>query len=444
MNVLLLISFILLLLLSYTICNRELCNPSVVFCAVYCLSIVCAFYSQDLWDLNVHWATFLVLVGGALIFVIIGQMVSLAFNNDRALSKWKKESRQLFDIKVSKGLCITIVCIDLILISLFVLNVSRIASRFGSYSSVPEMLELYRANTSYSNKASMPMVINQGMKFVTASAYVFLMLYCFNVAYDVKNAKRDIAYLIPVGCEFLYCMSKGTRISMLEIIGAAAFLVLYIRYWKKNWDGSGNIKVLLRIIIVICLVLSVFYFMRVSVGRLSSEKYGLMEYISMYAGGSIKLLDMYIQQPAVHNSIPGFETFYGLISNLNALGIVDFGTLPVTRLEFRYVGFVNIGNVYTVYRRWIADFGFTGMILLQALLSLIYHIGYFKLRQSLRPQFSFGLLIYLYIVPMLMMHSIDSTFYREVFSISFFITLFLLYAVYRCCLNSAKMVDLHN
>ena len=439
MNFLLLITFVFLLLLSYLICNREICNPSVILCGVYFISILFALYSQDTWKLDIHPDTFFVLVGGAVVFIAVGQIVSVAFTSRARRSRKATASRALLsDIQVARPLCVAVILVDLALIAVFIWNVSKIASQFGSYASIPEMLELYRANTSYSNKASMPMVVNQGMKFVTASAYTFLMIYCFNVAYDKGNAKRDIHYLIPVACEFLYCMSKGTRISMLEIIGAAAFLMLFIRYWKRDWDGSGNFKVLVRIIIGACAVLAAFYFMRVSVGRLSSERFELMEYISMYAGGSIKLLDMYLQNPSIHNGIPGFETFYGLISNLNALGILDYGTLPVTRLEFRYVGFVNIGNVYTAYRRWIADFGYSGMIILQVILSLVFHIGYFKLRDNGKPQESFGLLVYLYIIPMLMMHSVDSTFYREVVSISFSITLFLLYATFKLCLSSAR------
>lgn len=144
------------------------------------------------------------------------------------------------------------------------------------------------------------------------------------------------------------------------------------------------------------LALSGFYYASSLVGRDTLNK-NLVEYVTMYGGGSIEGLDLYIQDKPQKSELFGRETFWGTWRFLIDYGIVDYPTKPTGSLEWRKVDGVTIGNVYTAYRRWIQDFGIIGCVIMTAIVSWFYNWFYYKLLyHKIRNKNVFNILLIIY------------------------------------------------
>ena len=83
----------------------------------------------------------------------------------------------------------------------------------------------------------------------------------------------------------------------------------------KSSKGKG-FKTLIRLTEIFVVLLIVFYGVRLMIGRSSSKGDNFIEYISMYAGGPVKLFDMFIKDPVQNTGIWGKETFPSLLVSI--------------------------------------------------------------------------------------------------------------------------------
>ncbi|MFU7518193.1 hypothetical protein, partial [Clostridium sp. HCS.1] len=73
-------------------------------------------------------------------------------------------------------------------------------------------------------------------------------------------------------------------------------------------------KSIITIGIIGILVLVIFYLSASWVGRINNKN--IIDYITLYCGGSIENLNLFIKSPPEASSIWGKESFYYLIKNL--------------------------------------------------------------------------------------------------------------------------------
>jgi oligosaccharide repeat unit polymerase len=165
------------------------------------------------------------------------------------------------------------------------------------------------------------------------------------------------------------------------------------------------------------------------VGRLESTNSNLIEYITKYAGGPVKLFDLYLQNP-IHSSIWGQQTFVSinqLFRKLNMFNIPEY----LANKEFRTFNGFDLGNVYSAYRNWYEDFGYGGCLLMQGFFSLFFNGFYYKLIGSnYYDKSKLGLIIYGYLSCAIFLHPIDDEFFRIDISIGFIIYLVVFWVLY--------------
>lgn len=230
--------------------------------------------------------------------------------------------------------------------------------------------------------------------------------------------------MLPVLLFSVQALLTGGRFNILILICAAMVIINVLWHRKNGWHRTVGIKFLFKATIAIILVFVGFYLLKAAVGR--TNKSDLITYITTYVGGSIQLLDMYLQDPIAPSEIWGKETFYALNIFLRKAGIFDFEPY-IQHLEFRYPNSVSIGNVYTAYRRYIYDFGYFGMIVLQSLFALIYGVFYKRIKSKIsRNQIDFSLLAYSMVVVTVFLHAINDYFFSNVISINYIIVFILL------------------
>lgn len=431
MIILLFILFLILTVISYMTFRGDMMAPPFIFCAMYTVSIGLALTEYSNWSLNEYSSlAFMVYFGGALVFVLIGffvsRLVNVFYGSDDLLP-----SDSLKIINYNKIMLIIIIIVDLIALYLLIRDVKSITGG-GSLS---QMMDTYRAMTGYSTDAQLPGYDQQLTKVVTVSAYTCGYILINNSLKDGFN-KSLLLLIIPIIIYCVYSIYLSNRLNWLQLIAGLVVYYCLIRAIKYGTE-NGSFKLLIQIIIVFIAVLIIFYLIRLMVGRRSSSNTGIINYLAMYVGGPVKLFDLFVNNP-IKSEFWGKETFYGLIRNLRSLGLVNIPNY-ISHKEFRSVNGIGLGNIYSAYRPWIADFGFSGMLLLQVIFSLFFNSIYFVMKKHNYYRNTFGLILYGYIIIPVFMHPIDDQFYRMFFNVGFLIYLVVFYIVYVILTKKIKL-----
>ncbi len=423
--------FVSLTIYNYKKCNKDILEPSVIFSAIYTFSIFCALINVKKWNINLSWQTFLILTLGGLEFIIISNKVKDYFDKHKPLNLKEKKTKT---INIEKWKIYFIIIYSVIYIGILIYNVFAIASSFGKVTSIQTALGLYRRNTSYNNNASLPWIISQMSKPVLAASYICLFVFIKNIINKkgkwLSKIKKEAIYLLPVLVYIFECLLKSSRLPIIRLILAGFTMFTILWYKKEKYQKKISTKTLGKLGLTAIAGLTLFYLASNLIGR--NTKRDMVDYITMYAGGSIELFDMYLNKPLPKNKIIGYETFCYFINNLNDYGIMKFDKLPSAQLEWRWKNNLNMGNVYTSYRRWYQDFGYIGIIVLQAFMAFFYSYCYQKIKHNNKESIlnDMMLIIYAYLAYSLFTHSIDSTFYSFTFRFAFITQMLTILLVY--------------
>ena len=269
-------------------------------------------------------------------------------------------------------------------------------------------MKTYREVSSYgilNEEDVMPKTISWGYLFITSSGFVWIYVIINNFL-AIKKINKLLS------CEFILCLCMSLlsagRVQLIQYI--IAMLSMYYILWrrKNGWNSSIGFKFIMKCLIGVCIILSIFSGLRTVVGRTSTQD--PISYITSYIGGSIDLLDIFLQEPPVKSDIWGKETFYEFNRfvgrKFNKPELIYIG-----HKEFRDSNGISIGNVYTAFRNYIYDFGYTGLIVLTCISSSIFSWMYNKLkRKKYKEGIDILLLSYSYLV-----YSVFLMFYADYF-----------------------------
>lgn len=404
--------------------------PPFLFCSMYFFSITCAFLNKKSWGIDLSQQTFYIYIVGAVIFILVGIICKLILVDSREQNVNNIEIRRM-DINVA--ITLLIIVINLFGLYLWIKNVQLIAGPSTSFSN---MMESYRGKTSYSFEETMPGYVQQLSKVILVSAYIYIFVLVNN--YVCKNLKKiDILYAIPVLIYVVLSIFDSNRLNLLQIISTA--VVYFGMLWTlKNGSQKGSVKFIFRLLITFMVVLVAFYGIRILVGRTISKNVDFLDYITMYAGGPVKLLDMFIRDPIHHPDLWGKETF---ISMYNSLRKFD-PSIPkyLVHKEFRTYNNIDLGNVYSAYREWYADFGMTGVVVLQSIFALFFNTYYYALKSINFYNRKFLVIIYGYMASVIFLHPIDDKFFTTVVSVGFIITLVVFYIMYNLTIKKYRII----
>lgn len=431
----LLIIFIAMLIFFYIKLEKDIMQPPVIFCAVYVFSIICAILNIDKWNIIFRNNTFLVLVLGGIEFVCICYAIHKLYNRKEKAIESKETCTKVENSKTEskitiKKYMVVLVCIyDIVILSLLLYNVLSIASQFGEFSNFTEALTLFKNNTSYNVNAEIPHYMNLLGKPVIIFAYIFLYIFLKNILVQegkwYKKIFKNSYYLIPVFTYICYEFASSNRLTILSLAIGGFTMAMIILNQANNWQKIIKLKTIGKMILVAICGLIMFYFSASFVGRVNSK--GLVDYITLYCGGSLECFNRFMQDSPEESDIIGKETFYYLIKNLDSYGIIDLENPYPIHLEFRYGNGEMIGNVYTAYRRWIYDFGIIGMVILQAIMAIFYQTFYEKIKKLSKQgkDTSFLTILYGYMSYPLFLHPIDGYLYLLTIRLAFITTLIM-------------------
>lgn len=393
MIVFLLLFLLILLWFSYETMEREIINPSFIFVLSFTFSSAIATLYSFKWNLDLHFNTFCVLIGGAILFISFSKLI-------HSMSKKhivREEYKTIYEVNKIKSACLIIVSIASILWTIQFLrhNVSE--------STLARIIYTYRyANVFTTNKILMPKLLGYLRSIVTAIGY----LYAFLLGYKFAALKKiDLIYLVVVILSIVNASLTGGRQQMINIICATICVYILVLQKKKGSGKIITIKKLFKYFAIVFAVLWIFKNGGELIGRNNSST-TLMDYIAKYCGAEIKNLDLFLQTDNNHSeSIWGMQTFYSFWSWRGV-------SLPVRDLSFNYVNGFNLGNVYTTYYDYIYDFGYLGVAVLIPIMACLLQIIYEKTRKfTIKPSTMFWFVLFGYEFPNILFSFFSNEFY---------------------------------
>ena len=452
--------FILLMLIgSYSYYNKNITHPCVLFFLVYSFSVLCAIFNVEKWNINLSLTTFIILLGGAVELLLVSIVFDYIFkkrnNKNKDLKKDNKKTLVVNNLVDSRAVWFTriIVLYDIIMLAILIINIINIAASHGSFSSISEMLTVYKNATSYTTSASLPKYVTILMKPVVASAYLCYYIFIVKALSEKFKNKKELLlsivkkfiYVMPVILYSISMFAQSNREGIMILLGNLFILSIILWYKKSNWRKEIR-PIFIAKVGGICIIgLIVFFFSAKWVGRINDK--GMFDYITLYSGGSIECLNQYVKDPVDIKIVRGEETFYNMIKTFDSFGIThyDIAQKMTVHKEFRYYNGEMIGNVYTAYRRWMHDYGIVGVFILQfvfsAVICYIYNlIHYTKYNLFLN---NFIILLYSYLSYTIYLHFIDDYLFFDVLGqASFAVLACLIAGYYFICVKTKKLKKL--
>lgn len=428
-----LLLFFLLLFLTiiiYLINGKRILSPAFITCVTYTIGTAFACMGIKSWtNVTFNYLTILVMFS-AIICMEFGEYIILAHNRQRyTVNVNVNEQRQDHLFKIPFGLQVIGLAISCLGCYLYYRRVLEIAYMYG-YTGTS--LLIFVRNGLENERTGYLVVILKN--FSQAFSYVNIAIF-FNNAIVLKKFnlyKRYFPYLlsiIPTAIIFYLSSSRYTFIKLICFV-FFSFLILYTRKYKFIL----SVNKLLKLTLVFVCGIGLFYLIYAKMGesRASFVYVDVFDKFIMYAGSSIVALSEYISNGMQRSEMFGEETLYGIFTLIQRFfPSINTGThfLEAIRLND-----LLSTNVYTIIRSLIADYGFSGMLLIEVLIGSIY--THFNEKIKSKKVFTVAMIIYPYFMyelvfqlfSPLMLSDIGSI--TQIFEILWIIIIFKIYKKY--------------
>ena len=372
--------FVLLVVLTYTVYKvfgDDLLTPTVWFLIGWDFSVLFALTKLPEWGDISGKSVFIVLLGA--VSFILGGIVGQNFK----IYKRRKISHEVIrEVSNSRLICSPVFLFISLFILLYTVYVDYrfvlSAALYGGYSGGSNLLTF--ARSSMLTDVTMPYSIYIPIALSQACAYVITHSIITDLISSAEERKRKNYWLLKAICIFLFSiiafLSTGRTMIMyfLLFILADVCIQLTLVYGRSRRINKSIIKYgLLTVSVILVLFVLVDVYFRAS-------KYGIernpLDQIIKYTSSSLYAFDLYLKKPT-SAADTGYETLYNVYSILRRLGFnyeKTSNTLP-------FANFSNVStNVYTALRRYIHDFGYVGMVIIQFLIGIIYESAYKKIK----------------------------------------------------------------
>jgi oligosaccharide repeat unit polymerase len=407
--------------------------PAPTFIAGFLFCCTWALVYSDRWDLDLHFNTYFVIAGGCLLFLFVGHLVFTYYNNAFIHSSRDSSSGSVYVaiecIDIEKWKLFLVVCVQ---IFAAILTIREIMSAAGTLN-LAEAIHYYNTINKFSEDT-----VQLGHARLIWILWINMQALGFWFGYVFANnlaAKRfSVIPLIIVLLSMVNCLARGARTNAALMV--AVILCYYLILLRKsNPKKLKNMQagLFIRVTIVVAIFILTFKQVGLLMGRTITSN--SMDYVSMYVGAEIKNLDTFLQGKTIMTGLDlwGGQTFMALYGAFkDQLGIT--GKLMLD-LPDQYVNGLWLGNVYTTFYPYIYDFGYMGVVVLVAIMSLICHIAYHR---AIRAKFttwpSYSLVLYGYLWCSLVLSFFSNKFYERSFSETFLLIMICwgIYSLFFC------------
>lgn len=426
----LLISIICIFLFSYYVIDSDLLSPILLyqFFSIFSILTMLVFYVK--WELNDYGiGTTLIYLSGT-IFFTFGCSIAKYFSRNnitkRAIIYNGYKEIERIDIGFAK---------------IVIANLVGLAGLYGTISFLRKLAgssNFIFGMARYRYLSGQGALIGENAKgriWCLCSSFSIAFAYCciFIVLNNIVNRKlkkKDLLLVTPFLlkiAEYTILSSRGDVINM--VVAAIISWFIALKY-KRGWRTKVNLKVVKTIFRVALIFVPFFFGSLLLSGRYETLKgFDFINSSVIYISGGIRNLDLFVKDPTVSSGVFGEETFSYLIKNL-FVGL-DNGRNITRILEFRSINGINIGNIYTAFRRFYHDFGVIGVFAFSMLQGWIISTLYYNINRLKRSdKIGFIEIIYCFLSCTTIYIVIEDTFYSYYASITGFKIFIIFFIVY--------------
>lgn len=421
--------------LSYYVNNKDIAAPSMTIFVVFVISLLFNLINQSKWNVSFDSIFFLVIILGFSV-TLAGDMVGAVFGKKFVIHKKAKkiqltDEKQCYVIKVPLFINIVVIIFMSVVAVLYYKDMMRIASLYGDLSLQSALQAVrnitYSAGSSNDIKFGTSTILSHATLISKAIGYVYIYIFLFNIVYSSKKNKVMYTwiYLVPPIIYLIESVFSTSRSQILYFFAGFCFmfyLLWYCRYGKISQNTKIRfIKYGIIAIIAFCLIFYLLGFL-----TKKSDALSFFDNISVYIGGPLVSLNNWLNNFTSKTSYFGEETLVGIRKILYKLHLTDY--YVVRHLEFVNFGLYR-GNVYSAFRRYLSDFGYFGLILMQFLSTFIFSFIYNRIKEKRIPN---GMIVvYGYIIYSAAMEAIDELFFSAIFEISNFYVFIYGFFIYK-------------
>ncbi|KRL02601.1 oligosaccharide repeat unit polymerase [Liquorilactobacillus capillatus] len=332
--------------------------PAVISSIMILIGNFFAWFSADIWEMQVSAMTMFVVTTG-MVTMTIACFISTKFNLNPGKKIYKNDTNNLKLIKVSKSFEVIVMMIVLFLTCLYGLEAYKVGVLNGG-STINAFAYTKSASMGNDDTASMNPLIRQGFKIVTAISYVTIFYLVNNCLILKQKITKNIPSIIIIFSAIIITIFSASRTEILRLFSAGLFDYCILYFEKITWESTKLKKALfsvLKIIVPSVLIIIVIAYSVRSIIKTSnvelSQTQSILTYISYYIGSPLQVLNLKLDMVYSERGIPLFS------NNIE---------LP----NFVYLGNLNYGgNVATIFE-YVLNFGLLGMIIY---IFFVYFIG---------------------------------------------------------------------
>lgn len=418
---------ILLALGNYLLCKRDLLQPAFLLCVVFAACELVCVLAQRIFQITISSLTVAVITAGLLAFSAVNY---LAYRRG-----CKKPDRYapVTAVEISNVYVILLLAGQLLCIFFFVRYLGALAEgvrRFADqpenlhYTTLGEQIELYDTLTKFWPRVfktiSVPVPMFYRIANPVCEAAEYLVLY---IAAKNFTARRRVnpLHLAVAALMVVRILLNGSRTPIFRMITFVAFLLIlfFVTQGKKVKLRWKHLAWACGAVLALCVIMIGLGF----VIRRGTDGYGILSYVFIYTGAPIVNLNSFLSSCVT-------ETFGGLAEeSLFAAQTLKNGyeylakwfpirvSIPNIEQFAHSANGIEIGNVYTMFYKFIYDVGYIGVTVFPAIMALYYGFTYeaIKKKRSGRAV-DLRMFFYAYLMNDLIMSVFSSRFYETIFS----------------------------
>lgn len=375
-------------------------NPAVVVPLMFALCTAAAIYNFFLHGTEVGFEAACLLMFTTLVLSLSAYLASRLVIGDAGSSCDWEPICQIIKVPVWLTIAAIVLCIGATIF--YYHDLTQGMSNLGYSGDWNQMMNSYRVASSFrelEEGEGVSGLANLLYKIMTAIAFLFSYIGIVNMSADSKHKRKHTIMFIPAIVACVCVVFTGGRMGMIRLVAGCLLVAWVVLNARKKWRFRLKISSVLKVVLLVIAASTAFWAVGSAVGRQITS--GPLDYITGYIGYSMVLFSDYLINPGVsYAKLFGGETFVGIYNFLgNHLGIDEY--IYTYHMEWRYIGDLSLGNVYTAYRYWLHDFGTMGMLAIAVLYGIFYGTFYAKARHyrsGSRRQFNYPLLMLSYIV----------------------------------------------
>lgn len=420
---------ILLLILfgCYKLFNKEVLYPPIIAVMMFSLCSIIGLLRFSDWHIDqFSFKSCCFLLLGVVSFIIGGIVIySQRKHQCYIIQNFKRR------INLNNKIVLLGIIINALFIVLFYSHILTTVKNHG-YSNLTfsQILLRYYYIKSYTTDISLPSFLLILKLLCLSSSIISVFVFLHNLSFQ-QFRRKDFYLLLIVGFQLIYSFLNSSRSDLLVFLSQTICLLYFFWNMKIKRLSTVSLKILKWGIRAFCLFLIIFIMLAVTMGRKKSfQDINICNYLTIYTSSSIRNFDLYINSNTPHSSSFGKETFYPINRILyNRFGIGEFYTMA---LPFNSIDGKNIGNIYTAFRRYYADFGLFGIIFLPFLLGFFFSILYNRAyRKARMMKISFSMLLFSCLISSIFYLPIEDHFFIYDLSLNRICLYFIVYILYR-------------